>query len=61
MGFSICSGCEKEIDEEVCHCGNLIEFHNVFNDGHSGVPMGCVCGFIKDSDEDEEKTGRKII
>ncbi len=42
----ICRGCGYEIDPEVCHCGDLIKMHS-YGDGHSPVPMGCVCGYAE--------------
>lgn len=37
----ICPGCSKEIDPDVCWCGDLIDNHGY--DGHFAVPMGCNC------------------
>jgi hypothetical protein len=42
----VCGGCNKEIDLEVCHCGSYIKDHG-YEDGHSAVPMGCICGYPK--------------
>ena len=41
----ICPSCYREIDPEVCWCGDPID-HPYF-DNHSGIPMGCHCGFAK--------------
>ena len=42
--ITVCPGCLNEIDTEVCHCGNYIKSHTIY-DGHSPVPMGCTCGY----------------
>lgn len=39
---TLCPGCHAEIDESVCCCGSSTASHNQ-SDGHSPVPMGCVC------------------
>lgn len=38
-----CSGCEREISNEVCHCGEYFEDHGRSDLPHAPVPMGCVC------------------
>lgn len=42
----ICGGCKQEIDPDCCHCGSPMELHT-WGDGHSPVPMGCICGYHK--------------
>ena len=42
--FEICSSCGREVDEEVCWCGDYMKDHGGY-EGHSPVPMGCVCGY----------------
>lgn len=37
-----CLGCQAEIDEETCWCGDPTDAHG-YTSGHSPVPMGCVC------------------
>ena len=44
-----CKGCGNEIDPDVCCCGGEIKKH-VFGDGHTPVPMGCTCGYVKEPD-----------
>lgn len=44
---AICSGCRKEIDPEVCHCGTPKALHG-YESGHGFVPKGCDCGRQKD-------------
>lgn len=39
-----CEGCGKEIDPEICWCGEYVEGHGYGADGHSAIPMGCDCG-----------------
>lgn len=41
-GHAICTGCDHEIDEAWCHCGEATEQHTAYS-GHSPVPMGCRC------------------
>lgn len=41
----ICMGCENEIDEEVCCCGDLIR-PGYGHDNHNPVPLGCTCGYL---------------
>lgn len=48
----ICPGCGWEIDPDVCHCGELIKFHDILEHGHAGVPAGCTCGY---PDADQRK------
>lgn len=38
----VCSGCNQEIDEDTCHCGEAVSAHNQ-GSGHSPVAMGCEC------------------
>ena len=45
----ICGGCNNEIDIEVCHCGITYKDHNPYVDGHNFVPIGCTCGYPKES------------
>lgn len=41
-GRRVCPGCDHEIDEETCWCGEDSASHNQ-RSGHSPVPMGCRC------------------
>lgn len=43
-----CPDCGRDIDPDYCHCGVRMDRHTE-GDGHSPVPMGCVCGFAKDA------------
>lgn len=43
-GIFICSGCNHKIDPNCCHCGTLMVKHG-YEDGHSGIPIGCTCGY----------------
>lgn len=43
----VCPGCTREIDPTTCHCGTERERHDSWNDGHSFVPYGCICGYDK--------------
>lgn len=54
--IAFCEGCGKEIDPEVCHCGDLIVDHTI-SDGHYPVPMGCICGYVSLSDKFEFSFG----
>jgi hypothetical protein len=47
--LSVCSGCKKEVDLDLCWCGNLYEDHGLGLEEHRFVPMGCVCGVPKPS------------
>ena len=47
-GLRLCPGCGCEIDPDTCHCGASREGHNDFDLGHSFVPMGCACGYVKE-------------
>jgi hypothetical protein len=40
----ICPGCKGEIDPDWCWCGGHMDRHTM-GDGHSPVPMGCVCHY----------------
>jgi hypothetical protein len=42
MVIEICSGCQKEIDTDVCWCGTLHEDHKFVYD-HPFIPIGCDC------------------
>lgn len=46
---TFCEGCNKEIDPDVCHCGDLMIDHTAHG-GHCLVPMGCICGHVSLSD-----------
>ena len=46
QGIHVCPGCYHEIDPDCCHCGSPMKSHG-YNVGHSGVPMGCTCGYDK--------------
>ena len=37
-----CEGCKKEIDPDVCGCGES-EANHGYHSGHSFIPMGCDC------------------
>lgn len=43
----ICPRCQKEIDPEICWCGDYIKQHSAYC-GHNPVPMGCTCGYSKE-------------
>lgn len=43
LTWPVCSGCQKQIDPDVCGCGVSKENHNSWEAGHSFVPMGCDC------------------
>ncbi len=45
-GIPVCSSCKNLIDPECCHCGSPMKSHG-YQDGHSGVPMGCLCGYAE--------------
>ena len=38
----VCLGCNKEIDEDVCWCGQSTDEHSAY-DNHGFIPMGCEC------------------
>jgi hypothetical protein len=40
-----CPYCYHEIDPDTCHCGTATKDHT-FGDGHSPVPMGCICHLL---------------
>ncbi len=42
-----CKGCEREISDDTCHCGDYFDDHGGW-DSHAPVPMGCVC-HLKDA------------
>lgn len=43
LEHTICPHCGREIDPDVCWCGDSIKGHP--NDPtHSPIPMGCDCG-----------------
>lgn len=44
---TLCPGCGCEIDPDTCHCGTSREEHDNLYLGHSFVPMGCSCGYVK--------------
>lgn len=46
----VCKDCGKETDPDWCWCGDRIDLHH-WTDGHSPVPMGCICGFVKEKDD----------
>lgn len=37
-----CDGCGREISDDTCWCGDLLDSHHAYS-GHSAVPMGCEC------------------
>ena len=43
-GIPVCPSCLNRIDPDCCHCGAPTEGHG-YQDGHSSVPMGCLCGY----------------
>lgn len=49
----ICPNCHQEIDPDYCHCGSPIESHH-WQDGHAPIPMGCICGYAKTDEDDEQ-------
>lgn len=46
--IEICLFCKKQIDSEICWCGDYIKEHG-FSNGHNAVPMGCICGYGKEN------------
>lgn len=38
-----CAGCGREIDPDLCGCGDPREGHSGINTGHEFVPIGCDC------------------
>lgn len=38
-----CEGCEREISDDTCWCGEDLDHRYGPSDGHAPVPMGCVC------------------
>jgi hypothetical protein len=57
---SICDGCGREIDPDVCWCGDYIKDHDGIGQGHSPLPMGCVCHYYKEEQvlmDDEDLGG----
>lgn len=46
LNRSICPTCNFQVDPDYCWCGAEREGHG-YVDGHSFIPMGCRCGFIK--------------
>ena len=55
--WQTCQGCGKEIDPDVCWCGDELGKHTGY-EGHSPVPMGCECGFV---DGDDWMGGREAL
>jgi len=45
-----CPNCKREIDPEVCYCGEYVNDHGGVY-GHNPVPMGCGCPY-GEGDED---------
>tara|TARA_R110000824_G_scaffold12226_7_gene53642 strand:- start:57076 stop:57264 length:189 start_codon:yes stop_codon:yes gene_type:complete len=39
-----CPECDQYIDPYTCYCGAAIKDHGYF-DNHSGIPIGCICGY----------------
>lgn len=57
---TVCDGCGKEIDPDVCGCGDSIEHHSIMA-GHSPIPMGCDCGrepAIEDLEAEQLRYGK---
>ena len=44
----ICDCCNKEIDKEVCWCGQPVDEHGYY-DNHGFIPMGCECYMEKNN------------
>jgi hypothetical protein len=40
-----CSHCSREVDAEVCWCGEFVSAHDYYDPSHRPVPMGCACGY----------------
>lgn len=51
----VCSGCNREIDIELCWCGQLNRTHPAYCD-HPITPMGCEC-HLQENDETREEFG----
>jgi hypothetical protein len=49
MSREICKGCGHEIDPDCCGCGSPMDGHSIY-DGHSPVPMGCACGYERETE-----------
>lgn len=58
MDREVCEGCNSEIDSSYCHCGQAEEDHGYYGNGHSFVPMGCVCGYPKDNKEIDQNKNK---
>lgn len=52
--WQTCRGCGREIDPDVCWCGDEIDRHTGY-EGHSPVPLGCECSYDK---REAERDGR---
>jgi hypothetical protein len=48
LNISICPSCNCQIDADICWCGEYKEGHG-YQDGHSFIPVGCKCHFVKDT------------
>ena len=46
LNIFMCPSCLYRIDPDYCWCGEGRENHG-YRDGHSFIPMGCQCGFVK--------------
>lgn len=53
-GNDFCKECGQEIDTDWCHCGDSI---NHRFDNHSGIPMGCICGY---SNQDDARIAKNL-
>lgn len=53
---SVCLGCCREVDPDLCWCGEEFKAHTMLMDpNHSPVPMGCVCHYDKQEPEEPEE------
>lgn len=59
--MSICPYCKNEVDLETCCCGDGKNGHP-YDVGHNFVPLGCMCGYPKEKNNDSvggSKTSKK--
>ena len=50
-GLPLCIGCGEPIDPDVCVCGLPMDQHDPMCDGHSGVPLGCMCHHMTEEED----------
>lgn len=49
----ICPDCKNKIDPDYCWCGSAMDSHDI-GSGHSPVPAGCTCGYLKEGESDDQ-------